>query len=332
MALSMGKLRGLQQVSTEHGIFAILACDQRGALKRMMEKAGRTPITYEAVVQMKHDIVAPLAPFATGVLLDPEYGAAQLVTRGALPGRVGLVVALEETGYEEREGDRLTRLLEHWSVAKIKAMGAAAVKLLVYYNPRREAAAAYQRELVAQVARECQAYDIPFMLEPVTYPSRDGDEEAFIREKPDLVVETARHMSEFAVDLLKMEFPVHPAAGDDPGLWREACQRLDEACRVPWALLSAGVDFDTYCRQLETACRAGASGFVAGRAIWREAVEMADGAARQQFLAETMPARLRKLVDIASEHGRPWHARASHAYTAADAPPDWYASYPGFTG
>ncbi|HEY8416669.1 MAG TPA: tagatose 1,6-diphosphate aldolase [Limnochordales bacterium] len=332
MAVSMGKLRGLQQVSTDAGIFAILACDQRGALTRMMEKAGRAPITYESVVQMKQDIVAPLAPHATGVLLDPEYGAAQLITRGAVPGRVGLVVALEATGYEDREGDRLTRLLDSWSVAKIKAMGAAAVKLLVYYNPRREAAAAHQRQLVAQVARECQAYDIPFMLEPVTYPSRDGDEEGFAREKPDLVVETARHFSEFAVDLLKMEFPLHPKAGDDPGLWREACQRLDEACRVPWALLSAGVDFDTYCRQLEAACRAGASGFVAGRAIWREAVEIIDEGARQEFLSRTMPARIQQLSAIAAAYGRPWWARASHAYSAADAPPDWYARYSGFTG
>lgn len=330
MALSMGKLRGLQQVSTEKGIFAILACDQRGALKRMMEKAGRSPIDHEAVVQMKHDIVAPLAPHATGVLLDPEYGAAQLVARGALPGRVGLVVALEETGYEDREGDRLTRLLENWSVAKIKAMGAAAVKLLIYYNPWREAAAAHQRDLVAQVARECQAYDIPFMLEPVTYPSRDGDEESFVREKPDLVVETAEHMSEFAVDLLKMEFPVHPRGADDPGLWDEACRRLDEACRVPWALLSAGVDFATYLRQLETACRAGASGFVAGRAIWREAVEITDEAARQKFLSQDMPGRLKALADAAGQHGRPWFARASHSYSPADAPADWYVAYPGF--
>lgn len=330
MAVSMGKLRGLQQVSTDRGIFAILACDQRGALIRMMEKAGRTPITHESIVQMKYDIVAPLAPHSTGVLLDPEYGAAQLITREALPGRVGLVVSLEATGYEDREGDRLTRLLDDWGVDKIKAMGAAAVKLLIYYNPRREAAAEQQRRLVAQVARECEAYDIPFMLEPVTYPTRDGDEAGHIQEKPDLVVETARHFSEMAVDLLKMEFPVHPKAGEDPGLWREACRRLDEACRPPWALLSAGVDFDTYSRQLETACQAGASGFVAGRAIWREAVEITDAGARQEFLSKTMPARLQQLADIAAAHGRPWSDRASHAYAAADAPADWYIRYPGF--
>ncbi|MBO8141101.1 MAG: tagatose 1,6-diphosphate aldolase [Firmicutes bacterium] len=332
MTVSMGKLRGLAQVSTDGGIFAILACDQRGALRRMMEKAGRVPADFEAVVRMKEEIVGPLAPYSSGVLLDPEYSAAQLLARRVLPGRVGLVVALEETGYEERNGDRLTRLLTDWSVSKIKAMGASAVKLLIYYNPRREAAAAHQRQVVEQVARECHEYDIPLMVEPVVYPSRDGDEDGFRREKADLVVETARHMSEFAVDLLKMEFPLHPTAGDDPGLWRDACLRLDEACRVPWALLSAGVDFATYRRQLEAACRAGASGFVAGRAIWREAVEMTDEPARQAFLTGEMPRRLRELVDVASRYGRPWWERPSHQISAADAPEGWYASYPGFRG
>ena len=126
-------------------------------------------------------------------------------------------------------------------------MGAAAVKLLVYYNPRREAAAENQRRIVAEVAEQCKAYDIPFMLEPLAYPTKDGDKETFIREKPDLVVETAVHMSEYAVDLLKMEFPVHSSI-DDVDLWREQCERLDEACRVPWALLSAGVGFEQYAR------------------------------------------------------------------------------------
>src|SRR5690625_2767718 len=262
----------MQQVSTPEGIFTIVACDQRGALGRMMEAAGRTPVTFDAMVQMKVDIVKPLAPLGSGVLLDPEYSAAQLVYAGIVPGGTGLVVALEQTGYEDREGDRLTHLLPDWSVEKIKAMGAAAVKLLVYYNPRREEAARHQRRVVELVAEECKRYDIPFMLEPLAYPTVDGDEEGFIKEKPDLVVETAEQLGEYAVDLLKMEFPVH-ASVTDKDEWQRQCERLDAAARPPWALLSAGVRFEQFADQLRVACRAGASGFVCGRALWREAVE-----------------------------------------------------------
>lgn len=328
MAVTMGKLRGMQQLSTEEGIFTILACDQRGAMERMMKAAGRE-VTHASVVQMKSDIVGPLADMASGVLLDPDYAAAHLIAADVMPGRTGLVVSLEQTGYEERDGDRLTQLLENWGVDKIKAMGAAGVKLLVYYNPRREAAAEHQRRIVAEVAEQCQAYDIPFMLEPLAYPTKDGDTEGFIREKPDLVVETAVHMSEYAVDLLKMEFPVHPSVSD-VDVWREHCERLDEACRVPWALLSAGVGFEQYAEQLQVACEAGASGFVCGRAIWREAVELTDAMTRRPFLNETMPGRLQTLIDIATTTGTSWKERPSHAYSLADVPEDWYVQYQGF--
>lgn len=328
MTVSVGKLRGMQQLSTEGGIFTIVACDQRGAMVRMMEGAGRTPVNHEAIVSMKETIVKPLAPLASGVLLDPDHAAAQLVLSDAMPGQTGLVVAVEQTGYDDREGDRLTNLLPDWGVDKVKAMGAAAVKLLAYYNPRREEAAAHQRAVIARVAEQCEKYDIPFMLEPLAYPTVTGADDEFIKEKPDLVVETAEHMSEYAVDLLKMEFPVHPSI-TDADEWRKQCERLNEAARVPWALLSAGVGYEQYAAQLKTACAAGASGFVCGRAIWREAVELPDGPEHDAFIAETMPARLRQLVDIATTYGSSWKQRPSHAYSAADAPAEWYKTYPG---
>lgn len=329
MTVSIGKIRGMQQLSNEKGVFTIVACDQRGALGRMMEAVGRTPVTHEAMVQMKQDIVGPLAPAGSGVLLDPEFAAAQLVYTGTMPGSTGLVVALEQTGYEDREGDRLTHLLPDWSVAKIKAMGAAAVKLLIYFNPRREAAAQHQLDVVKLVAEQCKQYDIPFMLEPLAYATVDGDEEGFIKEKPDLVVETAELLSEYDVDLLKMEFPVH-ASVDDKDEWQKQCERLNAASRPPWALLSAGVRFEQFADQLRTACEAGASGFVCGRALWREAVEIVDEAERKTFLRTTMPTRMDTLVDIASTHGSAWSERPSHKHGLEDAPEGWYASYKGF--
>lgn len=330
MTVSIGKLRGMQQLSTDDGVFTIVACDQRGALGRMMEQVGRTPVTYDSMVQMKQDIVGPLAPLGSGVLLDPEYAAAQLVYAGTMPGRTGLVVALEKTGYEDRKGDRLTHLLPDWGVDKIKAMGAAAVKLLVYYNPRRESAARHQLDVVAQVAEQCKQYDIPFMLEPLAYPTNDGDTVEFIREKPDIVVETAEQMSDYEVDLLKMEFPVH-ASVHDADEWQKQCERLNAASRVPWALLSAGVGFEQFADQLKAACQAGASGFVCGRALWREAVEIVDETERQTFVSKTMPSRMRTLVDIATTYGSAWGERASHKHGLSDAPEGWYVDYPGFT-
>lgn len=323
--ISVGKIRGLSSLSTTGGIFKILACDQRGAMVRLMEQVAANSPGYAEIVQAKLDIVGALSPFASGALLDPEYGAAPCVTHRALAGGCGLVVAIEETGYTEEAGDRLTVLLDDWGPAAVKAMGASAVKLLLYFNPRRVQAAERQCRVVRQVAEACEAVDIPLMLECVVYPTVYGDEAAFAREKEDLVVESAKTLSRYNIDLYKVEFPVHPAG--DPSEWERACARLTEACRTPWALLSAGVDFETYARQLEVACRAGASGFVAGRAIWKEAVTTPPGPARDAFIRGAMIERIQRLGEIAEAHARPWFRVPSHGYDAGEAGEGWYTRY-----
>ena len=324
----LGKIRSLTALSAATGTFHILACDQRGAMRRLIE-AGGGEATHERVVRLKLDIVGVLSPLATGVLLDPEYGAGAAVAERALSGRAGLVVAVEETGYAEVAGERHSRLLDGWGVEKVKAMGAAAAKLLVYFNPRREAAARAQEALVEQVAAACRRLDLPLMLECLVYPTdAAAPPEAFLREREDLIVESARALSRFDVDLYKAEFPRHPALEGGERERRRACERLTEACRVPWAVLSAGVDFSTYARQVEEACQAGASGFVGGRAIWREAATLPEGPERERFLRGEMVRRFEHLAEIAAAHGRPWHRVPSHAYEPGDvAPAGWYRAY-----
>ena len=326
-SLTIGRWRGLQQLATPEGVFCIVAVDQRGNLKRMLEKAGR-PSDPQAMTAVKREIVGALNRDASGFLLDPEFSAAQLMASGELLGQNGLAASLEATGYEDREGDRLTSILEGWSEAKIKAMGASSVKLLIYYNPRREAAARQQEELVRQVSARTRALDIALMVEVVTYPSSDDQtQEAFQAERRELIIESARRVTALGIDLFKAEFPVHPSVTQDEEVWYEACRELTEASQVPWALLSAGVDFDTYARQLKVACRAGASGFVAGRAIWREAAEETDPAKREAFLQTTMPWRLRELVAIARREATPWTAKLS----AGAVDEGWYRTYPGLS-
>lgn len=329
-AHSIGKVRGLTQLATKGGVFAILALDQRGALKRMMKAAGVSEPGYAHIVRTKLEIVRHLSPLASGVLLDPEYGAAQCVAALALSGSTGLVAALEQTGYSEEEGDRFATVLEDWDVGKIKRMGASAVKLLVYYNPHRRRAAGRQEKLIEEVAAACRAYDIPFMLEALVYPSEGMDAAAFVEAKERLVIESAEALTRFDIDLYKVEFPVHPEGRRDPVYDAEACQKLSAACRTPWALLSAGVPFERYSQQLKAACEAGASGFVAGRAIWREAVELTDPQERQTFMRTEMRRRFQQLADCAEERGRPWHEAGSLAYDANQlvSGPDWFASYP----
>jgi len=89
-------------------------------------------------------------------------------------------------------------------------------------------------------------------------------------------------------------------------------------------LLSAGVDFETFSRQTVIACRAGASGILAGRAIWKESSEMT-GRDRDAFLRDTVLPRLQQLNAICHEEARPW----TECYLASETAEDWYRTYPG---
>jgi tagatose 1,6-diphosphate aldolase len=139
--LTIGKWRGLQQISNEDNIFTIVALDHRGSLKRAMNPANPDTITYQHVVDFKLDVTRALARHGSALLVDSTYGAPNVIASSALPGTTGLVVTLEASGYDGESQARRNILDSDWTVEKIKRMGGSAVKLLLYYHPQSEAAA-----------------------------------------------------------------------------------------------------------------------------------------------------------------------------------------------
>src|SRR5213083_2732047 len=121
--ISVGKLRGLQQISDDTGRFTMIAMDQRGSLQKMLHPENPKAATYVEMEAVKLGVTEALAPHASGYLLDPEYGVAAAINRFALPGRTGLLVALEQSGYEKKGNWRLTTLLDGWTVEKVKRLG-----------------------------------------------------------------------------------------------------------------------------------------------------------------------------------------------------------------
>jgi len=278
--------------------------DHRGNLRQALNPSAPETVSYRAMVDFKNQVVSDLASKASAVLLDPEYGAAQAVTGGVLPGHTGLIVALEKTGYDGAPAARESMILPGWDVEKIARIGASAVKLLLYYHPKASNAGK-QEELVHQVAESCQQYNLPFFLEPLSFSLDLSVKKLASPAKRRVVVETARRLTPLGVDVLKAEFPVNIA--DEPGeeFWMDACQELSEASAAPWVLLSAGVTFEQFARQTEVACQAGASGVMAGRALWKEATDL-DPEARQTFLHTVASYRLDYLAEIIARDGQPW--------------------------
>jgi tagatose 1,6-diphosphate aldolase len=316
--LSIGKYYGLQHITTRKGTFTCLALDHRQNLRRSLNPDKPVSVSDTELSNFKLAVAAALAPESTAVLLDPEYSAAQAVASGILPNQVGLVVALEATGYSGDPKARQSRILPGWSAEKAKRMGASAVKLLVYYHPNAVNASKTE-DFVGLVADDCKALDLLVMLEPLTYPLNNNGT-LTSEEKRTAVVGTARKLSPLGIDILKTEFPLDNKEVDQAH-WFDACQELSNASMVPWILLSAAVDFKTYFQQVTVACRAGASGCAVGRAVWQEAISM-DVDDRKIFLETTASKRLAQLKKLCDSEAKPY----SDFYTA-NAPLDWYKGY-----
>ncbi|MEM7128467.1 MAG: tagatose 1,6-diphosphate aldolase [Chloroflexota bacterium] len=317
--LTPGRYRGLKVSSlAEQDVFGILAFDQRGSYKRMMPE----DTDYKTLVQVKIDIIGTLSKYASAVLTDPTYGLSPAMQ---MSGQSGLLLSLEKSGYDGDPTERTIVFDEDWTIEKIRKMGASAVKLLVYYNPQNEALADELDVVVTQTIADCHAWDLPVFLEPLSYSidaNVPSDSAEFAEQRPGVVVETARRLCKTGADVLKMEFPINIKYNDDRDAWRSSCAALSEASTVPWVLLSAGVDFERFVPQVEIACESGASGFLAGRAIWKEGATMSP-ADRIAFLKDTATERLKQLLEIAAAKSKPW----TDFYGSPQSTSDWYENY-----
>lgn len=312
--ISIGKLRGLQQISSKRGTLTVLALDHRQNLR----KANPAFVSDEELSRFKLDVTSVLASSATAVLLDPEVSAAQAIAQRAIPNHVGLVVAVESTGYTGEATARQAQIIPGWSVEKARRMGASAVKLLVYYHPDSQTASEIE-SFIRKIAEDCTKHDLVLMLEPLSY-SLGENRKLSSEEKRYVVVETARRLTPLGVDILKAEFPLEVAETDQT-VWTEACAEISAASTVPWILLSAAVDYEVFLQQVAIACNVGASGIAVGRAVWKEAVMM-DDAERLKFLRTTARQRISRLTSLCHTLAKPYTD-----FYQADAPFDWYKTY-----
>jgi tagatose 1,6-diphosphate aldolase len=308
--LSAGKYRGIRLLADETGRFRMMAIDQRGSMVKALAKVtgkDASEIGYHDVARVKRAVTKVLSPFSTATLTDPVYGYPYSID--VLPRDTALLLAYEETGYQKSgpEGkERKTMLIEGWNVEKAQHAGADAIKLLLYYRPDASADTnEHQHRIVRQVGEECRKHDMPFLLETVAYaidePGTDSAE--FARRKPQFVAESAREFSkpEYGVDILKLEFPANlkyckefaNAVFDDKKREpvysldevKDFCKEVHNASGVPWVILSAGVDIKEFLENVRLAAAAGASGFLCGRAIWKEVTNyFPDDAAMESWL------------------------------------------------
>gem|GEM_PF-141392 len=274
----MSKAECLAKLMNQYGKITIAAMDHRGSLKESLHKDNPESTTDEEIREWKTRLVNLYKDEVAGILIDPIYGKEQIERNPKL----SWMLSMEKTGYRGGKEARETEILPEWSVKLAKEMGACGVKLLLYYDPENKELADRQRAIAKKIADDCIAEDIVFLLEPLTYQGEVHKEER--------VIEMARQLKDIPVDIFKFEYPGS----------RSACAEISKMIKVPWVLLSAGMEYKKYKEALRIAMESGASGFAVGRAVWQEFGDYQEED-RERYFRTIALMRMRELVEIVNK-------------------------------
>lgn len=280
------KRQFIKQLCNEDGVIGALAIDQRGALKKMITKFKGSDAEEAEIIEFKEIVSSQLTKYASSILLDPEYG---LPAAGVRAETAGLLLAYEKTGYDASTPGRLPDLLSIWSVKRLKEAGADACKFLLYYDVDESDEINDQKHaFIERIGSECQAENLPFFLELVSYDANisDATSREYAIKKPHKVIEMMKEFSDprYGVDVLKVEVPVNMnyvegyATGEVIHTKAEAAnffKEQSEATNLPFIFLSAGVKTELFQETLRFAKNAGSTfnGVLCGRATWADGVE-----------------------------------------------------------
>jgi tagatose 1,6-diphosphate aldolase len=330
MSISEGKLRHMTALSNKNGVIAAAAMDQRGSLQKAIAAGKGIPtgqVTPEMMTEFKVAVSKILTPHASAILLDPEFGLPAAKARSK---NAGLLLAYEETGYDNTQPGRLPDLLPHVSAKRIVDWGADAVKILIYYSPFEEAPLNdIKHAFIERVGAECETHQIPFFLEFVGYDPKGGDEKGleFAKQKPVSVTKSMEEFSkpQYRVDVLKVEVPINANFVEGSSVYKgqkaytrkealDHFRRAADTAKKPFIYLSAGVGNAQFVEELTMAAEAGTdySGVLCGRATWKDGMPIyaKQGVKALEDWLSTEGVKNIEAVNAATKTAKPWYLKA----------------------
>lgn len=293
---------GLDRLARSSGGFAMVALDQRESLRAMFTEHLGHPVGDEVLRGFKLAAAAELAPDASGLLIDRQYGYRELVEKQQLPASCGLILAADALHQPPGGPVEDTDLDPAVDAAAAARDGAVALKLLLIW--RRDARRAARRRLAERFVAGCRDAGLASVLEPVVRPSAEETETGGF-DLDTAIVEAATELGALGPSLYKAQVPGLGQADD--ASTAAVCRELTACLPGPWVVLSQGVPMRAFPRAVRIACRAGASGFLAGRAVWSDCLAAGDP---QPALRERALPRLRELAGIVDREARPWRTVA----------------------
>ncbi|TKW67163.1 MAG: tagatose-bisphosphate aldolase [Paracoccus denitrificans] len=293
--MTTAERRGYQQICGDNGMMMVVACDQRGGMRKVLAD---TPETQKAIDEatlgiVKAGIVKHLANKASCVLLDAVCAVPQVVDEAVLARDTGLLIGLDASGWDtDANGYQISKLVPGIDARRVRELGGTGAKLMVYLRPDTPDANTVNLGIIRDCIADFAAEDLLLVVEILTY-QLPGESDADYRAAfPGLIVESARISVDLGSKVLKLPYPGTP----------EACAEITAICGdIPWAVLSAGVDHSTFIGQVETAMQNGASGVIAGRALWKDCISL-DEEVRRDRLENVASARLREIQGVLDQY------------------------------
>jgi sulfofructosephosphate aldolase len=280
----------LAPLTRRGGGFAMVAIDQREAMRAMFAQHQREPVTDEQLTDFKVRAARELSPHASGLLLDRQFALDRVLAARALAPECGLIVAADRFLANADELVADVQIDPEVAPERVRALGGVALKLLILWRPDEPPEP--RAEMAERFVRRCREADLISIIEPVSRPPRDRRE----WDRENGVLAAARELGKIGADLYKAEVPLY-GSGPEAAI-RRRCAELTASIGSPWVVLSSGVRQDDFPRAVRLACLEGASGFLAGRAVWRSVIGSPDP--DSALRTEAVP-RLRRLADLVGE-------------------------------
>jgi tagatose 1,6-diphosphate aldolase len=296
-ALTTGERRGFQQICGRNGTILTIACDQRGGIRSILAKTPEdaAAITDAVLGDIKSDVVRYLASQAPSVLLDPVCAVPRVVDAGVLPRDVALLIGLDASGYDtDAEGHYLSRLASGVHARRVRELGGTGGKIMVYLRADRPGKNDHNLAIIRNCIEDFAREDLLLVVEFLTHKLPGEDAEAYRAKLPALIEGGTRLCLDAGAKVLKLPFPGTA----------QSCAAVTAMCGpVPWAVLSAGVDHETFLGQVEIAMANGAAGVIAGRALWKDCVFLDPARRRETLLGKAVP-RLKEIQAILDRYPR----------------------------
>lgn len=277
----------LAELQRPSGGYAMLAVDQREALRTMMAEHSAEPVSDQQVQDFKVAATEILSPHASAVLVDRQFAWDAVVEQGVVASSCALISSADH--FESAHGETVGRVTidRQQSPEKVAEQGAVAMKLLVLWRPDEPPGG--RIEMVQEFVARCHGAGLLAIIEPMSRPRSDGqpsDPEAG-------VLAAAKELGSLGADLYKAEVP-HKAKAPAADI-RAAAAQITAAVASPWVVLSSGVAEADFPAAVRLCMAEGADGFLAGRAVWASSLAAPD---RLEDLRTKAVGRLRALGDL----------------------------------